>query len=313
MRKFATGLVLLAALLATSLATAGVALADDSDLSQWDEPTAPDAPVPRATPGPLPPDPTVLMISPAPEYLFRGGYGDRGGGVNVVMFIDAGANGTLKPSFRPGIIGVFVDLDVMGGQDGLSSTSGDIRWRGKREPIDRNRASGDVYDTASRYYWGYGADLDWVAGTQNDNFVKLQPVAILGTMRAFRSRKTKEVKCVIHAFAKAGVGIFDNQVDTTSERKWGLSFDTWLRPMAGAEFMANCQNLDIIGNVRLIADAQHIFTLGPAGDTNRGRVQFSEVWNVKKRVQMGYFTKGEIVQDSDGVVPAVFGGLEARY
>lgn len=319
------------------IATATVAFAQErsDDLSQWDEtifpPDAPivvrgdegdlpEVPFPHATPGPIPPDPTVFFIAPAPQLSMRAGYTaygnpvKHGGGVGVVVFLDAGS------------IGALIDANVAGGQDGFGYTDGDVRIR-LRRAIDKNRESNDVHDTASRYYWGFGGDIGWRGGEQQDNYLKVQPVAIIGTMRAFKNRRTKEVKCVIHAFAKAGVGVYDNQVQTPEDRKWAMNWDTWVRPMVGAEFMASCKNIDVIGNPRLIADAQHVFTFGPAGDTTRARLQYSQTWGVgkSKHWQVGYFTKGEVTHEWGGnftaddpankgrTVPAFFGGVEVRW
>lgn len=345
------------ALPALSLAVIGLAAAATShaedlhmrpktlevDLSHFDEPIfPPDAPVivrsddgdmpetpnPHATPGPLGPDDTVFMLTPAPQINFRGGYagyGDdykNGGGVGVLVFIESGK------------LGVVLDVDAAGGQgDSFARLDGTLRIRARR-PIDKNRRSSDLNDTAPRIWWGFGGDVGWRwSETQSlDSYLRVQPVAIFGTMRAFKDKKTKKVKCVIHAFVKGGLGLYDNQVNTTSANKWSLpwnngtgALDTYVRPMVGAEGLAQCDDLGMAGNVRLLADAQHIFTFGPAGDTTTGKVQVSETWPVNGYWQVGYFAKGEVTHEWGGnfgseepasngrTLPSVFGGLEVRW
>jgi hypothetical protein len=268
----------------------------------------PDVPIPDKGRR-LPADDTLFLLAPAPELDVRAGYagyGDttkfnHGGGLGVVIFLDGGRTG------------LYVSGTAAMGEGGpFAYGEGALRFRYRhafwKTPVGNN----DVLWIAG----GLGLDIAG-RGTpvaQLDSWLTTQlPVALIGTM--FSVNK----KCVIHIFGKTAFGVFDNQ--TQAQDKWGASLDTMARPSVGAEVLTQC------GTIRVLGDYQHIFTFGPAGDTDKATLQVSQTWPVFNGLfQLGYFAKGDVAREgpAQGASPSdprgrenvqggVFSGLELRF
>ncbi len=273
----------------------------DGPVDQYPDPTTPPVP-PGTTPNGDIKDPG-LMISPAPQYEIQGGYAstadnsgyNNGGGVGVVMFMDGGRTG------------IQVGAQVAGTQGGIFAYAQGNAKIQYRMPIDKGHI-----------IWG-GVGLD-IAGRgavdpRVDSYLKVQlPVAFIGTMFAIGD------KCVIHLFAKAAFGVFDNRAQ--SEKKWGANLDDWVKPAAGMEAMAAC------GSVRVQADYEHVFDFGKAGDTDHASLDFSQVFPVNSdgTIALGYFLKGDYTREAGLVgagagdaraenrnIGSFFGGFEVRF
>jgi hypothetical protein len=221
----------------------------------------PGKPIPPEPNIPLPPDDTVFLITPAfniEPRLAYAPFGDtRQGSVHAIgvgagIFLDGGR------------FGISVNTHFATGFDHLFAY-GEVDAKGRyRIPID-----------SRHILWGaFGANISGRGSNDQrvDSFLRIQPAAFLGTMFAVK-KKNGEVACVFQIFSKAGLGIIDNQ--TQSEKKSifkDFTFDNWVRPAVGIEGLVAC------GSLRITTDAEHIFTIGPAGDTDRVSLEISKTF-----------------------------------
>lgn len=268
---------------------------DNDGKNEW----PPGEPIPQK--GNPPPMDSDFMISPAVSYHIRGGYAgtmdntgyNNGGGIGAMVFMDGGRTG------------IMINAQVAGTEGGVFAyAEGDARLR-YRIPIDPRHI-----------VWGaFGLDISGrgAVDQRSESYFSAQlPVALIGTMFNVGG------KCVIHVFAKAAFGIFDNQ---TQGDKWAASMDTFVKPAVGGEALAAC------GSIRVIADYQHIFSFGSFGDTDKASLQYSQSWEIgEKGWELGFFVKGGYVREGgmkdalpgDPLMDArhigqVFGGLEVRW
>ncbi|MBI3541829.1 MAG: hypothetical protein HY075_00955 [Deltaproteobacteria bacterium] len=242
---------------------------------------------------------SALGIAPMPSWDLQGGYAataddkgvNSGGGIGVVLFLDGGRTG------------IQVGAQVAGTQGGVFAyAQGDLKFR-YRMPIDANHI----------FWGGFGLDIDGrgAVDAKSQSYLNVQlPVAFIGTMFNVGG------KCVIQLFAKAAFGIYDNQAQ--AGKRWGANLDTMAKPAVGGEFLAACGS-----NIRVQADYEHVFDFGAAGDTDKARASFSQVFPVSADggIQLGYFVKGEYEHEGGGPatggqaanIGAFFGGLEVRF
>lgn len=243
----------------------------------------------------LPPDDTIFMLTPSPDFGVESGYagyGDNKGyksglGIGVVVFLDTGR------------LGLQLQGSVAGGEGGVFAyAEGALKAR-FRMPVDSKHI----------FWWGWGADIEGRGAEQRnvDSYLRLQPVAMIGTM--FQVKET----CVVHIFARAGLGIIDNENQSHERWDWPRASAwgaTWGKPSTGVEMLTHCNKL------RVTADYQHIFALRrSAGGTDRTGVQISQGWKpTSKNVLLGIFGKTEFVREG-GVedLPVADPRRDARY
>lgn len=245
-----------------------------------------------------------LGTTPAPLYELRGGYAatandagvNSGAGVGVALILDGARTG------------IQIGGQVAGTQGGLFAyAQGDAKVR-YRVPLDPNHI----------IWGGIGLDISGQGAVdpKAQSYLTVQlPVAFIGTMFNVGGN------CVIRIFAKAALGVFDNQGQAAGSQ-WGASLDTMAKPMVGGEALAAC------GSVRVTADYQHVFDFGQGGATDRAEVDFSQAFPITSdgSIQLGYFLKGQyehedavsgVAAGAPGSLPAnigaAFAGLEVRF